>query len=390
MTKEADDFFNDLKSPILLPQTKRLVFTKPGSNVRWSVLILSCIMLLGSYYCFDIPSALKTQIGVYMGDPADEYETYFALMYTVYAVPNAILPFFGGYFVDTFGVCVSLLVCTIFLAAGQTIVALGFTVKSWYLILTGRFVFALGGENLIVASSALLADWFMGKELAFSFGVNLSIARVGSVINNVASPLLTKDINILFAMWMGAFVCGVSVISVLMTMPIDAAMDAKIAQYSVERYSTSSTVSKSNNKSQSDTHTDKQLALSQDSAALLQSADADGMANGAYGSLGGGGECDEQEEKELTMFQEMIRDSKALPHLFWVLIAITLLMYGAVLPFNNVASSLLLERNYFLPTPADCPLHYGGQCQSAMNQVRTHVNMSQRYGFLSLYRSNLS
>ena len=131
MTKASDDFFNDLKSPILLPSTKRLVFTKPDSVVRWTVLVLSCIMLLGSYYCFDIPSALKTQIGVYMGDPADEYETYFALMYTVYAVPNAILPFFGGYFVDTFGVCVSLLVCTIFLTAGQAIVALGFTVKSW-------------------------------------------------------------------------------------------------------------------------------------------------------------------------------------------------------------------------------------------------------------------
>ena len=46
---------------------------------------------------------------------------------------------------------------------------------------------------------------------------------------------------------------------------------------------------------------------------------------GAYGSLGGGD--DEEGEGKPSILQEMIRDSKALPHLFWVLIVITLLMY---------------------------------------------------------------
>ena len=73
---------------------------KPASKLRWSVLGLSCIMMLGSYYCFDIPSAIKTQIGDYMGTSAEDYENYFALMYSLYAIPNIILPFFGGYFVD--------------------------------------------------------------------------------------------------------------------------------------------------------------------------------------------------------------------------------------------------------------------------------------------------
>ncbi|RYG61284.1 hypothetical protein EON64_18690 [archaeon] len=44
-------------------------------------------MMVGSYYCFDIPAALKTQIEDYMGNPSD-YEIKFGLLYTLYAAPN--------------------------------------------------------------------------------------------------------------------------------------------------------------------------------------------------------------------------------------------------------------------------------------------------------------
>ena len=71
---------------------------KSTSAKRWVILILSCVMLLGSYYCFDTPSALKSQIHDYMGD--EDFETQFALMYTLYAAPNAIIPLFGGGLVD--------------------------------------------------------------------------------------------------------------------------------------------------------------------------------------------------------------------------------------------------------------------------------------------------
>ena len=185
-------------------------------------------MLLGSYWCFDTPSALKGQIQDYMGD-SENFETNFALMYTLYAAPNTIIPLFGGFLVDTIGVCQSLLACTVLLTVGQVVVAIGFTSRTWGIILLGRFIFALGGENLIVASSALLADWFIGAELAFSFGINLSIARVGGVANNVISPYLTQKYSILLAFWVGSFVCGLSVLSVILAWPIDVAFDQKIA-----------------------------------------------------------------------------------------------------------------------------------------------------------------
>lgn len=50
-------------------------------------------------------------------------------------------------------------------------------------MLAGRFVFGLGGECMTVAQSAIVTAWFKGAELAFAFGINLSVARVGSFIN---------------------------------------------------------------------------------------------------------------------------------------------------------------------------------------------------------------
>jgi hypothetical protein len=66
---------------------KKEIVEKSQSPWRWLILVLGCLMMVGSYYCFDIPAALKTQIDDYMGDPGD-YEIKFSLLYTLYAAPN--------------------------------------------------------------------------------------------------------------------------------------------------------------------------------------------------------------------------------------------------------------------------------------------------------------
>jgi hypothetical protein len=42
-------------------------------------------------------------------------------------------------------------------------------------------------------------------------------------------------------------------------------------------------------------------------------------------------------------------------------------MLGAVVPFNNIASSLLMERSYFKTPPAICSLENPFQCESLEN-----------------------
>jgi len=44
----------------------------------------------------------------------------------------------------------------------------------------GRLIFGLGAESLTVGVTTAIARWFKGKELSFAFGMNLTIARLGS------------------------------------------------------------------------------------------------------------------------------------------------------------------------------------------------------------------
>lgn len=149
----------------------------------------------------------------------------------VYAIPNIFLPFFGGYFVDKFGVRVVLFSTSLFIASGQCIFALGLSIKSWPVMYLGRVVFGFGGESMGVANSAVLASWFKGKELAFAFGLNLSVARLGSVMNNLLSPVLAESSGgVVFATWFGAILCAGSVGCVSIFAPIDRGMDAVISR----------------------------------------------------------------------------------------------------------------------------------------------------------------
>jgi len=66
--------------------------------------------------------------------------------------------------------------------------AIGGTENNYPLMLTGRFIFGLGGECMSVSQSAIVANWFKGKELSFAFGLNLSMSRAGSVLNGSVTP----------------------------------------------------------------------------------------------------------------------------------------------------------------------------------------------------------
>ena len=120
---------------------------------------LSPLLYFSSY---DIPSALHQQLQDYM-PPSSSYETNFNLLYTVYSIPNVILPLFGGTFVDRHGAPLCLTVFAATVCAGAILLSIGVANKSWEVMYLGRFVFGLGAESLCVAQSTIVSDWFEGK-----------------------------------------------------------------------------------------------------------------------------------------------------------------------------------------------------------------------------------
>ena len=93
--------------------------TSDRHKLRWLVLVLSALVTLGSYYCYDNPSSLHDQIEEYFSVTpyAPHFEVYFQLLYTVYSIPNCILPILGGLLSDRVGNRLMLVVFLPFLLA---------------------------------------------------------------------------------------------------------------------------------------------------------------------------------------------------------------------------------------------------------------------------------
>ena len=161
--------------------------------------------MFGSYYSYDNPTALNTQIQ----DKYNLSDTKYALLYSVYSFPNIILPLFGGGLVDKIGAEISLLIFLTLVCIGQAVFALAASINSYPLMLVGRTIYGLGGESLCVAESALLAIYFAGSEVAFAMGLNLSLGRAGSSLNDFATVRIynmkiqfLKHYGLVFIMYM--------------------------------------------------------------------------------------------------------------------------------------------------------------------------------------------
>jgi len=147
---------------------------QPSPALRWAVLVVISLAMFGNYYVYDsiapVADMLKDALGF--------TDANIGSLYSVYSVAAVIVLLLGGVIIDRIGTVKS----TILFGAICTIAAVVGAVSSdLKIMLLGRILLGLGSEPLIVAITTALAKWFKGKELSFAFGINLTIARLGSV-----------------------------------------------------------------------------------------------------------------------------------------------------------------------------------------------------------------
>ncbi|XP_068939574.1 lysosomal dipeptide transporter MFSD1 isoform X1 [Petaurus breviceps papuanus] len=162
---------------------------------RLLALAFMCLLGFGSYFCYDNPAALQMQI---QGD-MQIHTAAFMLLYSWYSWPNVILCFFGGFLIDrVFGIRRGSILFSFIVCIGQVVFALGAIVNAFWLMQLGRFIFGIGGESLAVAQNTYAVSWFKGKELNLVFGLQLSMARIGSTVNLNVMGWLYSRIEALF------------------------------------------------------------------------------------------------------------------------------------------------------------------------------------------------
>jgi MFS family permease len=129
--------------------------------------------MFGNYYIYDAISPLADLLSLQLGFT----DSNIGLLQAIYSIPNVFMVLIGGFIIDRLGTKRSTLIFAVLCLLGAAITASSSKLE---MMAAGRLVFGLGAESLIVAVTTAIAKWFKGKELSFAFGINLTIARLGS------------------------------------------------------------------------------------------------------------------------------------------------------------------------------------------------------------------
>lgn len=161
------------------------IFHPAKALYRFTILIFVSFLSFGSYFSYDIVAAISPSLVEELGAGRGPVGAFF----TMYHIAAIFLVLFGGVLIDKLGTRKASLLFSLLVLAGAAIV---WTARSIPVFFIGRFIFGAGSEPLIVAQSVILARWFKGKELALSFGISLTVCRLGSLFAFNTGELITS------------------------------------------------------------------------------------------------------------------------------------------------------------------------------------------------------
>ena len=148
---------------------------EPSRPFRWVVLVSISLTMFGNYYVYDCIAPIADLLAKQLGFS----DSNIGLLQAIYSIPNVVMVLIGGYVVDRIGTRKAILIFGTLCFFGAVVTSLSGALT---VMASGRLIFGLGAESLIVAVTTAVAKWFRGKELSFAFGINLMISRAGSLL----------------------------------------------------------------------------------------------------------------------------------------------------------------------------------------------------------------
>jgi MFS family permease len=142
--------------------------------MKFVILLLVCGTTVSSYFSYNSTAVISTQLI----EKLDLSQFEYGLLYSIYSIPNLVLPLIGGVLIDRLGVRFGLMLFLTLIAVGSGIVAIApYMSNSFAIMLLGRFIFGLGSEASYVAQDTLCVIWFGGKSIALAFGFISGVER---------------------------------------------------------------------------------------------------------------------------------------------------------------------------------------------------------------------
>lgn len=316
---------------------------------KWIVLLFCCLLSFGSYYSFDTPSALHNQMRFYYHKYYNEieFEYYFSLIYSLYSLPNTILPLIGGKLVDIYGNNFILLLFSSFIFIGSIVETFGCMNSNLFIVVLGRFIFGLGAETVGVCVSIFISKWFKGQELAFALAFQLSMGKLASVLTDWISPELHRLVGLQWTSAVTTFICMVSFISTCLLIILDQRHDQDMVHQEYHELP----MNNIDDNGKIELHTIEEnnvedtnlLAHYQLNSMDVSSSAATSSASSAMPITG--------HELQSTKIdsQNVFTSLYMLPTILWLVLAVDFMMYGTFIPFTSWSNPILLQF-YFNPT----------------------------------------
>ncbi|KAL4775446.1 major facilitator superfamily domain-containing protein [Aspergillus nidulans var. acristatus] len=168
---------------------------------HWRVLAAVAAMNWGGFFIYDIPASLSTPLSMHLSLSDHQFAYLVSVLYTVYAIPNAVLPFLTGPAVQRFGERAVLLTITSSIILGQLLFAVAVHTRLELGMIAGRLLIGLGGEVVGVLGCEIITRWFQDKSLSLALAINLGAGRLGSVANTAITPQLIELYDVTSATW---------------------------------------------------------------------------------------------------------------------------------------------------------------------------------------------
>ena len=191
-----------------MEQVKRLL--RDSSRARWTALLIVSFVMFAAYLASDVYSPLKTILEEENGWTSTEYG-YFGAAQSVFNVFLGML-IFSGLLLDKKGIRLTGNLGCFLMAAGFALKYYAVTcipsddpqmisVFSWsmkrqvFWASLGFAIFGTGCEMAGISISKAIVKWFSGKELALAMAIQLSIARLGSGVALIFSPMISERLH---------------------------------------------------------------------------------------------------------------------------------------------------------------------------------------------------
>ena len=152
------------------------------------------MMNIGDNYAYDLPQAYQTPLRDQYGISTSGTQ----LLYSVYSLPNTFMPIIGGIIISKYGDRVAVLLFSMTLLIGNIIFSFGIWGNNYSLMILGRLIGGIGGENMITVQMVCVEKWFSDTYLSLALGICFVMSYSGTMCNSFFTPLMIESLGSIF------------------------------------------------------------------------------------------------------------------------------------------------------------------------------------------------